>query len=225
MKRTETVRTKRLTICPMTDEELHAKRDGETDPETKNAYSEMLAGCEAHPDERIWYTDWCIRLKDGTPIGGIGFKGTACFAEVELGYAIDEAYRGNGYASEAVRAMVDWAFSRSEEIFYVMAEVIDGNEVSIRVLEKNGFSAVIRGKEGMRYARTREQTSMSGVFLCFGMAFGTSIGSMFHNMALGMSFGILGGLALGACLDSAAKKRQAEAERIHREHYGLTEEK
>ena len=224
MKRTERVRTKRLTICPLTDEELRAKRDGENDPEMKKAYSEMLEGCIAHPDERIWYTEWCIRQKDGTPVGGICFKGTEQLYEVEIGYGIDEAYRGNGYASEAVGAMVNWAFSQSEKLYYVMAEVGDGNEGSLNVLKKNGFVATARGEEGMRYERVRESVSMIGMFMCFGLSIGMSFGAaVFHNPAIGMCFGLALGVPAGALLDSYRAKSRSEAETAHRKHYGLIE--
>jgi len=46
---------------------------------------------------------------------------------------------GKGYATEAVRAMADYAFSRFDFI-RLEARVLEGNPASGRVLEKAGFT-------------------------------------------------------------------------------------
>ncbi len=55
-----------------------------------------------------------VHRADNRLIGDGGFKGRPNDrGEVEVGYAIIEAYRGQGYATEAARAFVDWAFTPS----------------------------------------------------------------------------------------------------------------
>ncbi|HEX9990636.1 MAG TPA: GNAT family N-acetyltransferase [Chloroflexia bacterium] len=74
-----------------------------------------------------------------TIIGDIGFQeppndnGT-----VEMGYSIVPAYRKRGYATEAGRAIIAWAFSRPE-VKRVIANCLQDNQASIRVLEKLGM--------------------------------------------------------------------------------------
>ena len=41
-----------------------AKSQKESDPEMKQAYTEMLEGCLSNPDKRIWYAIWNMELKD-----------------------------------------------------------------------------------------------------------------------------------------------------------------
>lgn len=61
-----------------------------------------------------------------------------------MGYTIDQQYSGNGYATEAVKLLVDYAF---EELLLhrIEAGVKPHHEASMRVLEKAGFH-----KEGIR---------------------------------------------------------------------------
>ena len=47
------------------------------------------------------------RLSDGLAIGGIGFKGRPDDGCVEIGYGLAPSARGNGYAAEAVMALLD----------------------------------------------------------------------------------------------------------------------
>ena len=52
-----------------------------------------------------------------------------------IGYVIGQAYRGNGYVPEAVRAVIDWAFSQPS-IYRVNASCDVENTASARVMEK-----------------------------------------------------------------------------------------
>ena len=132
--------SERLKLLPLTDTELAAQRDAESDPHMRSAYAQMLEGCMSFPDARLWYTSWNIYLKeDGEYIGDLCFKGPAINGEVELGYGIDEAYRCMGYATEAARAAEDWAFSHPD-VSYVAAETEPDNTASRRVLAKLGYA-------------------------------------------------------------------------------------
>ena len=75
-------------------------------------------------------------------LGSIGFFGPPQPAsdgtpEVEIGYGLVEDARGRGYATEAVTAMVAAAETAGAR---VRASVLPGNEASIRVLAKCGFT-------------------------------------------------------------------------------------
>ncbi len=79
-----------------------------------------------------------IRKHDRSVLGAGGFGGTAEVAE--LGYSLARAYWGNGYATEAVGAMLDHA--RVLGLLQVEAFSFVDNPASARVLEKAGFAAM-----------------------------------------------------------------------------------
>jgi RimJ/RimL family protein N-acetyltransferase len=59
--------------------------------------------------------------------------------EVEVGYAIGERHQGRGFASEAVRAMVEWALPRFA-LTRVLGIVARDNAASCKVLQYAGFA-------------------------------------------------------------------------------------
>nr|WP_019366915.1 GNAT family protein [Pseudomonas luteola] len=60
------------------------------------------------------------------------------FHSAELGYRVAEAHTGRGYASEAVRLVLEQAFGRLR-LHRVEAAVRVGNLGSVKVLARNGF--------------------------------------------------------------------------------------
>lgn len=190
----------------MTEAETAEKIAREADPHMKGAYQEMLAGMRAHPQDALWYAPWRIRLKaDGTSVGDLCFKGPAQDKTVEIGYGVDEAFRGGGYAPEAVEALCQWAYEQ-EGVYFVSAQVEEGNAPSVRVLEKCGFKPVGQGEEGQMWEKEKPATSWMAVYMCLGLSIGMSLGVASDNMSIGMCLGIAVGMALGLALDSADKK-------------------
>ncbi|MFD1031635.1 GNAT family N-acetyltransferase [Metaplanococcus flavidus] len=55
-----------------------------------------------------------------------------------IGYAVDRNYNGKGYATEAIRLMVEYAF-KELGLHRIEAGVMPHNAPSLRVLEKAGF--------------------------------------------------------------------------------------
>jgi RimJ/RimL family protein N-acetyltransferase len=82
-----------------------------------------------------------LLLKAGfLTIGTIGFKNAPDQDKtVEIGYGINASYWGQGLASEAVGAVVQWAFGTGYAA-RVTAQTGVGNIASQRVLERNGFT-------------------------------------------------------------------------------------
>ncbi len=75
-------------------------------------------------------------------IGSIGFHGPPDErGRLEVGYSVDPPYRRQGYASEAVRAMFDWAHS-AHGIDTFIASISPGNEPSLRLSSQFGFVQV-----------------------------------------------------------------------------------
>ncbi len=104
----------------------------------------------ANPGHDGW-TKWYFLLSrpDGRAllIGNGGFTGAAGEdGTVEIGYSIVETHQRRGYAPEAVRALVAWAFAHSH-VKRVIAHTLPDLTPSIRVLEKCGFRFVGDGSE------------------------------------------------------------------------------
>lgn len=89
----------------------------------------------------VWHTFWLIILGGERAIGMIGFKGPAdTNGQVEIGYGIIPAQQGHGYATEAVSAFINWAFSPGHKgVAAVIAETTRDNLASQRVLQKCGM--------------------------------------------------------------------------------------
>jgi RimJ/RimL family protein N-acetyltransferase len=90
------------------------------------------------PSRQGWGVRAIIREHDGLVIGHCGFHGPPeVIGRAEIGYTIFEAYRENGYATEAARGLVDWARLQGSKV--VFAAVSPNNPSSLRVIEKAGF--------------------------------------------------------------------------------------
>jgi len=73
-------------------------------------------------------------------IGGLGFQIGVDIGKVsaEVGYWISEAHWGRGFATRALSAISEWAFTEYK-LTRVFALVFAYNAPSVRVLEKAGF--------------------------------------------------------------------------------------
>jgi RimJ/RimL family protein N-acetyltransferase len=92
------------------------------------------------PLDYYWYSNWEIILNSSSrSVGGIGFAGLPDNeGSTEIGYVIDQKFRGQGIATEAVKALADWAFQDSG-LKVLRAETPIDNQGSQRVLAKNRF--------------------------------------------------------------------------------------
>ena len=76
---------------------------------------------------------------DVTPLGDIGLQVSTQFREeADIGYTVIPQAQGRGIASEALRAVCDYAFNLVG-VKAVNAYVLADNVGSMRVLEKTGF--------------------------------------------------------------------------------------
>lgn len=79
--------------------------------------------------------------EDGAVVGRCGFHGPPrAVGRAEIGYAVQAASRGAGYATEAARALVCWAFAHGEGT--VFASVAPANAPSLAVVRKVRFVQV-----------------------------------------------------------------------------------
>ncbi|MFE9917021.1 GNAT family N-acetyltransferase [Micromonospora sp. NPDC005553] len=97
----------------------------------------FLAATAAHGDRRPFGHYRITRASDGKAIGGIGFKGQPENGCIEVGYGLSPSARGNGYAAEALTALLDLATAHG--LSRVVAETTGDNVASRRTLEHAGF--------------------------------------------------------------------------------------
>lgn len=213
-------KTKRLAITPLTDGEMRLLIEKERDGQMKKALEEMLAGCEAHPGERMWYAYWLITLREnGEAIGGLCFHGAPVNGAVEIGYGIHEARRGQGYATEAVGNMMDWAFEQGT-VYVITARAGADNAASRAVLEHLGFCETADGS----FEREKPQSTFMTLYMAAFMGVGLCFGVAFDNLAIGLCFGVGIGLCIGSAMDAQDRKKRAEC-RARREQEKNGEQK
>jgi len=88
--------------------------------------------------KHAWMTYWLIVIKEeNVGAGMLGFKGYPnTEGSTEIGYGIDPSHQSKGYMSEAVQALIEWAFSHPFCKTITATEVY--NPASKRLLEKLG---------------------------------------------------------------------------------------
>ena len=203
------IKTKRMTLRPLSDEEIEALIKRTDSDELRAAYGEMLDGCKRDPENRIWYAPWEMTLKAGSEFAGdICFKGPAKNHSVEVGYGVLAAYEGNGYASEALQSMTQWTFGQ-KDVAFVEAETVPDNKASQRVLEKCGFVPDgTMGAEGPRFVLESPLSNWAPIYMLLGMSMGMAIGHFQDQMLLGMAIGMSLGVLAGILLNSSEKKNR-----------------
>ena len=114
--------------------------DFPTDDERKGFLPIQLNRMEASPDRRDWMARLMVAEPDGV-VGHCGFHGPPeIIGRAEIGYTVFEAFRGRGFAKEAAKALVDWAFKQGESRVY--ASVAPDNAASLAVVTALGFTRV-----------------------------------------------------------------------------------
>jgi RimJ/RimL family protein N-acetyltransferase len=97
------------------------------------------------------------RRTDGAPMGLCGLIRRDTLPDVDIGFALAGAYRGEGYAFEAAAATLRYA-REVAGLERVVAIAMPGNHASTRLLERLG----------MRFERTIEFGPQSEKLSCYG---------------------------------------------------------
>lgn len=127
--------------------------------DVERAITVKLSRMAAAPRDRyLWYTFWLVVVEsDQFGAGLAGFKGEpTALGSVEVGYGIDPTCQSKGYMTEAVGALIDWAF-HDEKCRRVVAETLPENRASQRVLEKNHLRLINRRAGWMVWTLEREE--------------------------------------------------------------------
>jgi RimJ/RimL family protein N-acetyltransferase len=100
----------------------------------------FLSATEQHGEQGPFGYYQIIRRSDDNAIGGIGFKGPPNAEIVEIGYGLIPRARGQGYAAEALVALL--TIGREHGVTRARADTTLDNIASQRTLERAGFSRV-----------------------------------------------------------------------------------
>ncbi|SFC77030.1 Protein N-acetyltransferase, RimJ/RimL family [Nocardioides terrae] len=147
---TPTLSTGRLRLRPVTEadaddlfalhSDAHVLRYWDSPPWTDRARAErFLAVSRQIAEDGTGSRVVIERASDGAFVGWITVWGwNPDHRSASLGYCLAEAAWGQGYATEAARAVLQWAFD-TLDLNRVQAETDTRNLASARVLEKLGF--------------------------------------------------------------------------------------
>jgi [ribosomal protein S5]-alanine N-acetyltransferase len=94
---------------------------------------------QEQPGQAEWWMYYFLDPEVGFLVGSGGYKGPPKDGTVEIGYEIAPGFRGQGYATAAVRQLVNRAFS-TVEVTMVEARTLPQVNASGAVLTKTGFA-------------------------------------------------------------------------------------
>ena len=144
--------TERLTLRPFVEDDfeaMHAMRSspevarylyqGPTSPEeTRDRLTRMIANSE-WVNEDDWFSAAAVERATGITVGDLAFHWVSERDKTaEIGFVFDPRHQGKGFATEASRALLDWAFG-SAGMHRVIGQLDARNAASARVLEKLGM--------------------------------------------------------------------------------------
>ena len=137
-----TLTTPRLILRPLALEDapaLHAwmsdpavMRFWSTLPHTDLAQTQAWVKASVEAQAEGVAHDFAV-VHDGKVVGRMAF-----WQGPEIGFFFDPKEQGKGFASEALKAMIAYAFD-TLDFAEVVADVDPDNEASLRLLERNGF--------------------------------------------------------------------------------------
>jgi ribosomal-protein-alanine N-acetyltransferase len=125
---------------PTVVEELGAEVPDDLPDGLGGLFRLRIAQLEADPSGVPWLARAIVVTgHDGLRrlIGSIGFHAPPVDGVVEIGYNVEPGYRRRGIATEAVRAMLDWAAGQG--VHSIRASVSPGNVASRAVIARFGF--------------------------------------------------------------------------------------
>lgn len=113
------------------------------DFETMEYHKNMLRNDMKKLSEDLGFRVWIFKKEDKNferTIGSIGLSNIirGCFHSCHLGYKLDKDETQKGYTTEAIKAMIDYAFNKLK-LHRIEANVIPENIASRKVVEKLGF--------------------------------------------------------------------------------------
>jgi RimJ/RimL family protein N-acetyltransferase len=154
---TTAISSPRLTLVPFSPRAMRAVLDGDLDVAEEELgaavprglrerlgelFERRLAEIDLDPSVLPWMARAMVltdNLAVRRVIGSVGFHGAPnADGQVEIGYHVEPGYRRRGFATEAVRALLDWA-AEEHGISRFRASIVPSNEPSLAVVARLGF--------------------------------------------------------------------------------------
>lgn len=123
----------------------------------------FLRRLEAEPDQVGWFGWYALSACDPTGLPVLvasgGFLGPPRMGVAEIGYAVLPQFQGQGYATELVGGLIQWALGHLG-VDRIAAETEWANPASVRVLNKAGFvrDGAAAASEGARFIYSRARS-------------------------------------------------------------------
>jgi len=124
-------------------------------PEFREALEQAILPMVAQNESNyLYFTLWTLILKAGNRmVGDLCFKGLPnANSEIEIGYGTYEDFQGNGYMTEAVGGMIEWA-KRQPGVKAITASTDQTNLPSMVILQKNQFVKVGESEDLFHWKR------------------------------------------------------------------------
>lgn len=212
------LKTKKLVLKALGDDELKRRRYEQMDFQRQRAYADMLAGCESDAESRLWYTAWEVTLREnGEYVGDIYFKGKPVNREAEIAYFLSDKFKDSEEAANAVDELTGWGFANSDDLYFVSIWVDAQSDAFAKTLDDGYFSVVEETETMQKFEMVRTETSWLATGMCLGAGVGLGLGLLFDNLALGFGIGFSVSVALGLLVDAGNRRKR---EKILREHRG-----
>ena len=136
----------------------------DAEPMSDIAEAQELIEFYTCPEPRMQHRWILVRKSDGEKLGTCGFH---CWnpqgQKIETGYDLRKEYWSNGYMSEAMKAIIDFA-EKCLGVSYIDAHIFTKNEKSIALVKKMGFDFYgetenysFHGVEYVHYVFTRKR--------------------------------------------------------------------
>ncbi len=147
---TPSLHTERLRLRPFTDDDADALFELQSDADVlrywdsppwvdRASVARFMDGCRRMAEEGSGARVAIERGADRAFVGWCTFNSwNPDFRSASLGYCLNRAAWGHGYATEAAHALLGWAFD-TIDLNRVQSETDTRNLASARVLEKLGF--------------------------------------------------------------------------------------
>ncbi|MFM9960779.1 MAG: GNAT family N-acetyltransferase [Planctomycetaceae bacterium] len=135
--------TERVTLVLQSVHEVREQIERLNDDTRAEVSPQWLERALAATESDPWLHGFKVRLREGgTIIGDAAFKGPPSEdGVVEIAYGIEPEYQGRGFATEAARALIEFA-RQAAGVRVVRAHTRHDNIASSRVLAKCGFRFV-----------------------------------------------------------------------------------
>ncbi len=169
MRSPPTLETERLLLRGWERRDLDAHAEMSADPEVMRFLGEGRVRGRAEAWAEIathighWallgYGQWALeRREDGEPLGRAGFWNPPGWPGLEVGWKLARRHWGNGYATEAGGAAIDWGW-RNLDADELISVIQPENTASIRVAERLGMKrlreSTLKGQEVVIYGIER----------------------------------------------------------------------